>query len=142
MLGALQSRMATFRNRDKMMKIETVYLSQKAKDQLLKLKRTTGIENWNILCRWAFCLSLSDSTLPTSQVEKNEHAIEMSWKVFGGQEHALYLALLVSRCKNDNLPLRREILALQLRCHLNRGISLLSEKLGRGDIGTLMSIVQ
>jgi hypothetical protein len=26
--------------------------------QLIRLKTRTGITQWNILCRWAFCLSL------------------------------------------------------------------------------------
>ena len=105
------------------MTIETVYLSQKSKDQLLKLKRATGIQNWNILCRWAFCLSLADKTIPpAAAMSQDEHAIEMSWKVFGGQEHELYLALLIERCKQDKLKIDKETLLSQLRNHLYRGI--------------------
>lgn len=104
------------------MNIETVYLSQKAKDQLLKLKRTTGIQNWNILCRWAFCISLADKSMPADVAENNEHAIEMTWKVFGGLEHEVYLALLIDRCKEDKLSIDKESLTNQLRAHLHRGI--------------------
>ena len=35
------------------MAIEHIRLSQHAKDQLIKLKRVTGIDHWNELCRWA-----------------------------------------------------------------------------------------
>lgn len=45
--------------------IKQVRLSQQAKDQLSRLKGKTGIKNWNILCRWALCYSLSEKTLPT-----------------------------------------------------------------------------
>ncbi|WP_435947067.1 DndE family protein [Dryocola sp. BD586] len=34
------------------MSIDNVRLSEKAKQQLITLKRRTGIENWNVLCRW------------------------------------------------------------------------------------------
>ena len=37
--------------------IDHIRLSQQAKDQLIKLKRVTGIEHWNVLCRWALCVS-------------------------------------------------------------------------------------
>jgi DNA sulfur modification protein DndE len=32
--------------------IENVRISEKAKNQLITLKRRTGIQNWNTLCRW------------------------------------------------------------------------------------------
>ena len=37
----------------------SVRVNQQAKDQLIKLKRITGIKQWNVLCRWALCLSLA-----------------------------------------------------------------------------------
>jgi len=47
--------------------IETIRISEKGKQQLTRLKRKTGIENWNTLCRWAFCLSLSESSIPPEE---------------------------------------------------------------------------
>jgi DNA sulfur modification protein DndE len=44
--------------------IERIKLSKKAKDQLMKLKRVTKIDQWNILCRWAFCTSLAEKSNP------------------------------------------------------------------------------
>ena len=104
------------------MTIETVYLSQKSKDQLLKVRRATGIQNWNILCRWSFCLSLKDVSAPPVEEHWGEHAIEMTWKVFGGQDHDIYFALLKNRCQKEQLPLDKESLTQQLRAHLHRGI--------------------
>jgi DNA sulfur modification protein DndE len=40
--------------------IERIKLSQTAKEQLFKLKRSTKIDQWNILCRWPFCHSLAE----------------------------------------------------------------------------------
>jgi len=43
--------------------IDRIRLSQTAKDQLTKLKRITKIDQWNILCRWAF-VALAEPTIP------------------------------------------------------------------------------
>ena len=40
------------------MSIKQVKVSTQAKEQLIRLKTRTGIAHWNVLCRWAFCLSL------------------------------------------------------------------------------------
>ena len=37
--------------------IENIKVSQQAKDRLTKLKRVTGIKNWNVLCRWASAIA-------------------------------------------------------------------------------------
>lgn len=109
------------------MAIENVHLTYKAKDQLIKLKRATGIQNWNILCRWAFCHSLADkSPLPPVNLP-NENAVEMTWRVFGGQHHEIYTALLKERCKSDGLILDKGVIAHQFKLHLHRGIGQLAE---------------
>ena len=46
------------------MSIKQVRLSTQAKEQLMRLKSRTGIQHWNVLCRWAFCLSLRQYTPP------------------------------------------------------------------------------
>ena len=47
------------------MSIEQIRLSNQGKDQLIRLKTKTGITQWNILCRWAFCLSMREPTPPS-----------------------------------------------------------------------------
>ncbi|MFC8205483.1 DndE family protein [[Kitasatospora] papulosa] len=42
------------------MSVDTVPLSHPAKDRLVYLKRTTGITQLNVLCRWALLMSLGD----------------------------------------------------------------------------------
>lgn len=102
---------------------ETIRLSQPTKDQLLRLKRTTGVKQWNILCRWAFCLSLRDErALPTV-----EHAapsnVEMTWKVFSGAHSHVYAALLVLDANRRHVP-EAELPNL-LQAHIRRGIGVL-----------------
>ncbi|GAG23845.1 unnamed protein product, partial [marine sediment metagenome] len=106
--------------------IENIRLSEKAKDQLVKLKRYTGIKNWNVLCRWAFCLSLSESTRPAPNRIPADSNVEMTWRVFAGPYHELYLALLKQRCTKDGLALDETALNRQFRLHLHRGIGYLA----------------
>ena len=108
------------------MPIEHIRLSEQARDQLLKLKRATGIKNWNVLCRWGFCVSLAESTQPTTVRIPADSTVEMTWKVFGGDYADLYHALLEARCRRDSLPCTDETLALHFRLHLHRGISYLA----------------
>lgn len=107
------------------MSVEHIRLSQQAKDQLIKLKRVTGIEHWNVLCRWAFCVSLAEQGVPPPAKIPADSNVEMSWKVFGGRHADLYLALLKERCVRDGLDTDPETLAQQFRLHLHRGISYL-----------------
>lgn len=121
------------------MLIENVHLSQKAKDQLIKLKRITGIQNWNILCRWGFCYSIADKTLPPYINIPNENAVEMTWRVFGGTHHEIYTALLKERCKKDGLELDKQTVTQQFRLHLHRGIGQLAENISNKTIDGLFN---
>lgn len=106
--------------------IEHIRLSQQAKDQLLKLKRKTGIQHWNTLCRWAFCISLAEPSVPAPAKHPSDSSVEMTWKVFGGAYAETYLALLKQRCWQDGLGEVDEVLAQQFRLHLHRGIGYLA----------------
>ncbi len=108
------------------MAIEHIRLSQQAKEQLIKLKRYTGIEHWNVLCRWAFCLSLREPSVPPPAKIPSDSNVEMTWKVFGGKQNELYMALLKERCLRDGLDTDPETLMQQFRLHLHRGISYLA----------------
>ena len=108
------------------MAMEHIRLSQKAKDQLIQLKRNTGIEHWNVLCRWAFCLSLSETSVPRVTRIPSDSNVEMSWRVFGGRHADLYMALLKERCDLDGLGSSPHTLAEQFRLHLHRGIAYLA----------------
>ena len=105
--------------------IDSIKLSQKAKDQLTTLKRRTGIANWNILCRWALCRSLAESTSPARAKIPSDSNLEMTWTVFGGEYEGIYAALVKQRCENDGIEGTDTALAEQFRLHLHRGISYL-----------------
>ncbi len=109
------------------MTIETVRLSQEAKDRLSRLKRRTGIRQWNTLCRWALCLSLSEKSTPRQANIPSDSNVEMNWRTFTGTIHGdMLLALLQARCLADGLPHDDETLSCQFKLHLHRGIAYLS----------------
>src|SRR6202790_5613644 len=105
------------------MSIRQFRLSGQAREQLIRLKTRTGITQWNILCRWAFCLSLRQPSPPTPIDIPADSNVEMTWQVFGGEAQELYLALLRERCDRDGLDTSEESLLRQFRLHLHRGIS-------------------
>jgi DNA sulfur modification protein DndE len=122
--------------------MKQIRLSSQAKEQLIRLKTRTGISQWNILCRWAFCVSLSESTPPTPIEVPADSNVEMSWPVFGGDFHELYMAVLKARCVRDGLGTDSETLSRQFRLHLHRGISYLATPNKIRGIGDLVGLVE
>lgn len=122
------------------MSIKQIRLSSQARDQLIRLKSRTGIGQWNILCRWAFCVSLAEPTPPTPVDIPADSNVEMTWHVFGGDCQELYLALLKERCVRDGLDLAPELLNRQFRLHLHRGISYLATPNKIRSISDLVSL--
>ena len=108
------------------MAIENIRLSEQAREQLIRLKRWTGIRNWNVLCRWGFCVSLSEPTKPPVVKLPPDSNVEMTWRTFGGPNHEIYAALLKQRCEQDCIRLTDKNVAQQFRLHLHRGIAYLA----------------
>jgi DNA sulfur modification protein DndE len=106
--------------------VKQIKLPNQSKDRLSRLKGKTGIQNWNTLCRWALCFSLSEDTLPTDFELPSDSNVEMSWLTFTGENHEIFEALVRARCIKDGLPTDDETLAKYFKLHLNRGIAYLS----------------
>jgi len=106
--------------------IESFKLSKKAKDQLITLKRRTGLENWNVLCRWAFCVSLAEGSIPRDDNIPADSNVEMTWRTFAGDNEQVYLELLRHRCISDGYKPDQVNLTKVFRLHLHRGISYLA----------------
>ena len=116
------------------MSVENIRLSEKAKTQLITLKRRTGIQHWNVLCRWAFCMSLSEPSVPPYETIPADSNVEMTWKTFAGNRQNVYWALLKERARHDGYELTDGQLLLLLRLHVHRGIAYLLNKQSLADL--------
>lgn len=122
------------------MSTDHIRLSQAARDQLITLKRRTGISQWNTLCRWAFCRSLNEPAAPPDAKHPADSTVEMTWRTFAGPHGDLYWALLRQRCHHDDLPLDDDTLNHQFRLHLHRGIGYLAGDRQLRTIADLLSL--
>lgn len=122
------------------MPLDHIRLSQAARDQLVTLKRRTGILHWNVLCRWALCRSLAEPTAPPAARLVLDSNVEMTWRVFAGNHGDELWALMRYRCHQDGLELDDETLAQQFRLHLHRGIGYLVGDPRVTDIAGLASV--
>jgi DNA sulfur modification protein DndE len=122
------------------MPIETIRISKSGRDQLLTLKRRTKIGTWNVLCRWAFCVSIAEKTTPQALSGDTEAALEISVDTMFGAHAPVYLALLKTRCKRDGLSLSDHSLNVQLRVHIHRGIAYLAGARDMASIRDLCAI--
>ena len=98
-------------------------LSQPEKDKLIRIKSRTGIQNWNIICRWALCWSLNEESIPGGVAPQSDSNVEMTWLTFAGEYHEIYEELIRVRCLKDGLNDDIETLYRYFRLHLNRGIN-------------------
>jgi DNA sulfur modification protein DndE len=113
-----------------MQNIDIIRLSEKQKQQLIILKRKTGIENWNVLCRWALCMSLADPTVPPKEDIPSDSNVEMTWKTFSGDIPEIYKVLLIKAYRELSIESDQkydyDFLSF-IKIHLSRGISYLTK---------------
>lgn len=103
--------------------VEYVRVSVRGKEILIKIKRRTGLEHWNEICRFALCRSLANPTPPPKLNKIGETSIDMEWKTFGGAYQEELAAIVLLRAKKDGVNLlKKEALADYFRAHLERGI--------------------
>ena len=115
-------------------------VSAQARDQLIRLKSKTGIGQWNVLCRWALVVSLTEPSTPTPVEIPADSNVEMTWQVFGGEHSELYWALLKARCAKDGLELDDASISQQFRLHLHRGIGYLATPNQTKNISDLIKL--
>jgi len=122
--------------------IENIKLSEKGKTQLITMKRRTGIQHWNVLCRWAYCLSLAQESKPPDENIPADSSVEMTWKTFTGGLEGLYWGLLLTRASKDGVPMDKTALNHYFRLHLHRGISYLAGANGPQNLEELILLTK
>ena len=108
--------------------IERVKLSAAAKQQLTTLKRRTGIEHYNTICRHALALSLSNPAIAPVENFQFTNGLEIDWDVFAGDRGDTYLNLLIVRALQDVGKCSPEVVRQTLSSHLHRGLSYLASR--------------
>ena len=78
------------------------------------------------MCRWAFCRSLAEPSVPSPVPIKTDSTVEIAWNVFGGEIADILLIALKQRCHQDGLGTETETLKQQFTLHLHRGIGYLA----------------
>ena len=121
--------------------IEIVRVSGRARDQLITLKRRTGIEHWHTLCRWALCVSLAEKSIPPKERLVSNNSVEIEWRTFGQEYADTILALLKQRCHQDFKKVDDKLLQEQFKLHLHRGISYLAGNKGLKSVGDLVGMI-
>ena len=108
--------------------LENIGVSQRSREILITLKRRTGIANWNIICRWAFCESLANQNRPVPVVGKADSNIDMSWDTFAGEISEALLAAFEVRAAKDGISHNKHDRAVYFRSLLERGIKQLASE--------------
>lgn len=105
--------------------IASLRLTAAAKQQLITLKRRTGIEHYNVLCRHALCLSLANPAPAPDEHLQFAGGLEIDWKTFAGDADATYLNLLIVRSLADESEASAPAVRRILTQHVHRGLSYL-----------------
>jgi DNA sulfur modification protein DndE len=117
------------------MRFTKIRLTKDASNRLRFLAGKTGLTP-NLLCRMGFCLSLEEPKVPNPN-EFEEEEREFNRYTLLGEYDALYIALLQQRLHQDGIG--TDDLEGYFRAHLNRGISLLQQRVRSvADLATLV----
>ena len=108
-------------------KLEALKTTTNIKNVLSSIKRVTGIEYWNVICRWALCISLKQKSLPRL-VEEKLDGVEIDYDVFVGKNNSIYTQLLINNLMKHNIEITKSNMYKYLYAHVNRGVSILYNK--------------
>jgi DNA sulfur modification protein DndE len=116
---------------------DAVRIGARGREILIKLKRYTGIGQWNTLCRVAYCYSLAIGTEPTHSPEKGDIALEIEWPTFAGPIKTELAALTAARATSAAVV--EQDLARYVRSHVERGLSALQNVRSSAELSTIAS---
>jgi len=117
--------------------IDILRTSSNVKSSLTRIKTITGISNWNIICRWALCLSLKQTSLPR-EVEEKLDGVEIDYDTLVGKNKSIYTQLLINNLVSHKVAVDKKNLTKYLYAHVNRGVNIIyTNKLK--DISGLMA---
>ena len=104
--------------------VDILRTSSNVKSSLTRIKTITGISNWNIICRWALCLSLKQTSLPR-EVEEKLDGVEIDYDTLVGKNKSIYTQLLINNLVTHNVAVDKKNLTKYLYAHVNRGVNII-----------------
>ncbi|MEY2831431.1 MAG: hypothetical protein RLZZ574_689 [Cyanobacteriota bacterium] len=105
--------------------VKRLRFSEKTRYQIITLKTKTKIPTYAAICRWGFCYSLSQDSIPSPVKLLYDSSWEISWETFIGDTGVAIPAALIQFCYQKGLPLNSESIKRQFELHLARGIAYL-----------------
>jgi len=122
--------------------IETVRLTNSARDKLIQLKRITGMEHWNSLCRWGFCLAISAGLQPTGKEASSDRCnVEMSWSTFAGEWSEVLAGITLMGWKSIQDRAPGMTIADYFNAMLDLGVAMLHKNVTQADQANIESLV-
>jgi DNA sulfur modification protein DndE len=119
--------------------MERIKLTASAKNQLTTLRRRTGIEHNNTLCRHALCISLANPSVPPTENLTFGGGIEIDWRTLTGGLEGLYYNLLAVRVASEGKRVTNDSIRQAMVQHVHRGLSYL---VSRRDEDLLVEMCQ
>ena len=104
--------------------IDVLKTSTNLKNFLTRIKTNTGIANWNVICRWALCLSLKQTSLPR-EVDEKLDGVEIDYNILVGANKAIYTQLLINNLITHKVEINKRNLTKYLNAHVNRGANII-----------------
>jgi DNA sulfur modification protein DndE len=121
-------------------KIDSIKTSSNVKIALTRIKSITRIPTWNVICRWAFCLSLKQTSLPR-EVDEKLDGVEIDYDILVGKNKTIYTQLLINNLIKHKVELNKRNLIKYLNAHINRGVNIIyNYKLK--DISGLVNLIK
>lgn len=105
--------------------MERVKLTSAARNQLATIKRRTGIEHNNAICRHALCISLANPSVPPDENFVFSGGLEIDWRTLAGGQDDLYTNLLIVRLLSEGKRISEESIRQTFLLHVHRGLSYL-----------------
>ena len=104
--------------------IDNLKTSTNLKNSLTRIKTNTGIANWNVICRWALCLSLKQTSLPR-EVDEKLDGVEIDYDILVGKNKTIYTQLLINNLITHKVEINKRNLTKYLNAHVNRGANII-----------------
>ena len=108
--------------------IERVKLTATARNQLATIKRRTGIEHNNAICRHALCISLANPSVPPDENFAFAGGLEIDWRTLTGGQDDLYINLLTVRLLSEGKRVSEDSIRQVFLLHVHRGLSYLMSR--------------